>query len=133
MNARHLEIIQHSLGCDEFGQSKTRLRDENDGCFGYYRNRYVCDSGNSEIDELVALGLMKDHGAQSIAGGMHCYSVTKEGVSVMRKQSPAPPKISRSRKRYLEFLDADCGMTFGEFLKWRWSNRDKFAELGYSK
>jgi len=133
MKPRHLEILQHSLGCDEFGLSKTRMRDECDGHFGYYRNRYVCDAGNAEIDELVALGLMQDRGPQNLAGGMHYYSVTKKGVSEMRKASPAPPKISRGRARYLEFLHADCSMTFGDFLKWRTANKDRLAELGYEK
>lgn len=126
MNAKHLHILQHSLGCDSFGQYRTHGRphvDEGDGCFGYYRNRFVtdpeCDDGKLCV-ELVALGLMKDHGAQSIAGGMHCYTVTREGVAAMKQHSPKPPKVSRSRARYHQFLHADLGCTFAEYLKNQW-------------
>lgn len=130
MNPDHLEIIQHSLGCDQYGQSKA-YRDENDGTFGYYRNRYVCGP-MPDLQALVALGLMKDHGPQAIAASMHCYSVTREGVAAMKQHSPKPPVLTRNQKRYREFLDSDCGWTFGEFLKWRSANKDRLASLGYA-
>lgn len=126
MNPKQLHVLQHSLGCDEFGQYRTHGRphvDEGDGCFGYYQNRFVTDPASDDgklCGELVALGLMKDHGAQSIAGGMHCYSVTREGVAAMKQHSPKPPKVSRSRARYLQFLAADLDCTFGEYLKRKW-------------
>ena len=43
-------------------------------------------------------------------------SVTDAGIKAMREESPAPPKLSRSQIRYREFLDADCGMTFKEWM-----------------
>ena len=43
-------------------------------------------------------------------------SVTEAGIKAMREESPAPPKLSRSQIRYREFLDADCGMTFKEWM-----------------
>lgn len=120
MNPNHLHILQHSLGCDEFGRSKSRGADEGDGCMGYYRNRFVtdcaCDDGKACL-ELVALGYMHDHGPQAIAGGMHCFTVTKAGEQAMREASPQPPKVSRSRRRYLAFLAADGTMSFGQWLK----------------
>jgi hypothetical protein len=34
----------------------------------------------------------------------------------MKEHSPKPPKLSRSQIRYREFLNADCGMTFKEWI-----------------
>lgn len=123
MNPKLLHILQHSLGCDDYGRTSYRGGNEGDGCFEFSRNRFVTDPGNGDgllCVELVNLGLMKDHGAQSIAGGMHCYIVTREGVAAMKQHSPKPPKVSRSRSRYLQFLHADLGCTFAEYLKNQW-------------
>lgn len=131
MNPEHLHILQHSLGCDEHGQSQTKLRDEGDGCFGYYRNRYVSDP-TPDLIAMVSAGLLEDRGAYDVAGGMHYYRVTAAGVAAMKQHSPKPPVLTRGQKRYREFLSADSGWTFGEFLKWRHANKHRLAELGYT-
>lgn len=102
LTKKQLHIIQHSLGCDQYGMSDSRGRDEHDGCLGFYRNRYVCGP-RPEILELVTAGLMVDHGPQSIAGGMHCYSVTPAGVLAMDEQSPSPPRVSAAKRRWRAF------------------------------
>ncbi len=122
MNPEHLHILQHSLGCDEHGQTTHRLRDEDDGCFGYYRNRYVADP-NPDLEALCRAGWMEDRGAHEIADGMHYYRVTKAGLAEMLFHSPKPPALTAGQRRYREYLDADCGMSFIEYLKWRHANR----------
>lgn len=118
LTPHQLHIIQHSLGCDQFGMSKSRGRDEHDGCFGFYRNRYVCDPA-ADLFALVEAGLMVDHGAQKIAGGMHCYTVTRAGILAMDEQSPAPPKLTRGQERYRAWLRFDsCTLSFIEFCRW---------------
>jgi len=104
MTPEQLHILQHSLGLDQYSQGSM------------YRNRYVCDP-NPEICALVNLGWMGDNGSIEMFGGMHCYYVTDEGKAAMFAATPKPPKISRSRERYLRFLRADSGMNFGEWLK----------------
>lgn len=104
LTKEQLHILQHSLGVDEYGRGDM------------YRNRYVCDP-NAEMDALVALGMMMDRGGQPIAGGMHCYQVTDAGKIAMRRESPRPPKLTRSQLRYRAFLNADIGCTFFEYLK----------------
>lgn len=81
-----------------------------------YRNHYVCDP-EPDIDALIALGLMADRGAQPMYGGMHIYHVTDAGRKVVMDSRPVLPKLSRSQKRYRDFLNADLGCSFGEFLK----------------
>lgn len=39
------------------------------------------------------------------------------GKRHVTEHSPPPPKLTRSQKRYEAWLDADCGLTFGEFLR----------------
>jgi hypothetical protein len=112
-----LHILQHSLGCDQYGQ--TAHRANSDDHFGrYFRNRYV-SYPTPDLAALVDAGFMRDHGAYAICGGDHCYTVTEAGLTAMLAQSPKPPKLTRAQKRYREYLDADCGMTFGEWLKCR--------------
>ena len=117
MTPNHLHILQHSLGCDEYGRSERIYPDEGDGRMGFYRNRYVCDP-EPDLIELCRLGYMKDCGPMEIAANMHCYMVTREGREAMYRESPAPPKVSLSRQRYLDYLHADSGWSFGEWLKY---------------
>jgi len=110
MNPKHLHILQHSLGVDQYGRGNQ------------YRNHYAvgpgCD-GFEDCRELVDLGFMQDHGAQEMWGNMHGFTVTESGKQAMEKASPPPPKISPGRKRYLDFLHADSGMSFIDWLKVR--------------
>lgn len=128
MTTAQLHILQHSLGCDCFGRSEHRRRDEGDGCFGYYRNRFVTDPQSEDgkvCAELVRLEYMTDHGAQRLAGGMHCYTITEAGERAMRHESPAPLKLTRGQQRYRDYRKvADCFESFGAYLKYR-QHRDR--------
>jgi hypothetical protein len=119
MNPEQLHILQHSLGCNQYGHSEHRGPDEGDGCFGYYRNRFVSDM-TPDLMTLVQLGYMRDYGPLKICGGAHCFSVTVGGIAAMREHSPKPPKLTRSQRRYRywrKVADAFGDMTFGEWLK----------------
>ena len=111
MTPAQLHILQHSLGLDKYGQGRQ------------YRNHYVigpqCD-GYSDCRELAQLGFMQEYGPREIAGGMHTFTVTPEGMIAVAIESPASPKVSKSRRRYLDFLHADVGCSFGEWLKNGW-------------
>lgn len=122
LTPEQLHIIQHSLGCDDYGLSQHRRRDEHDGRFGFYRNHYVC-SPEADLIKLCELGLMRDGGARDLCGGMHSYHVTEAGILAMDEQSPEPPKLSRSAQRYRDFLAEDGGESFGEWLLRREHNR----------
>lgn len=106
LTARQLEILQHALGVDKFGQ-------------GAMCRNHFCAGGDDEAvcRELVALGLMETF-TQSWLPYYNCI-VTKTGKAAMLAQSPKPPKLSRSQKRYREFLKADTGESFMEWLKWQ--------------
>ena len=104
MNSRQLEILQHSLGLDHYGQGKM------------YRNHF-CAGGYDEVvcRELVALGYMQQHSTTEWLPYFNC-SVTEEGKEAVKRESPNPPKLTRSQKRYRAFLAADCGVTFREWI-----------------
>ena len=109
MKARKLEILQHSLGVDEYGRGNR------------YRNRFVTGEGSDDFDvcaSLAADGLMTDHGAIEVFGGSHCFSVSKDGQKWMALNSPPPPKLTKGQQRYRRFLDHDSGMKFSEWLKY---------------
>lgn len=104
-----LHILQHALGLPHNDRPPA------------YRNRYIvgpdCD-GFSDCTELVAAGLMTDHGLQKIASGMHCFSTTAEGERVARQAwNASKPKLTRSQQRYRAWLAADGNLSFGEWLR----------------
>lgn len=112
LTPKQLGILQHALGTDQYGRG-TR-----------YRNRYVVGPGCygfTVCQELVRLGPMEDSGPNSMCQGYHFFHVTAAGNNAILEQSPVPPKLTRSQKRYQRFLDADSGMRFGEWLKTKWA------------
>lgn len=103
-----LHILQHSLGCDEFGRGTM------------YRNHFVTGEGSDDYPicmEAVALGLMNRRDGFEMTGGMDLFTVTVEGKQWMAENSPAPPKLTRSQRRYQAFLNADTGLSFIEFAR----------------
>lgn len=105
-----LHILQHALGLDAFGQGT------------WYRNHFVsgpsCDN-YATLQELVADGLMVEHPPRDLSGGDSCFVVTEAGKKAVLERSQAPPRLSRSKKRYRRFLswtDA-TGLPFRDFLR----------------
>lgn len=112
MTADQLQIMQHSLGLDQHGQGTM------------YRNHFCAgEDDEPACRELVAMGYMRVwHPNQSPLPYYNC-TVTEEGKRAVREQSPKPPKLTRSQRRYRAFLEADCGHSFGEWLKWQKTRR----------
>lgn len=108
MTPAQLHILQHSLGLDQYGQGDA------------YRNHYVagpdCD-GYEECRALVDVGMMEERRASDLTGGMPCFIVTTEGIDYVRRKSERAPKLSRGQRRYREWLRADSGLSFGEWLR----------------
>ena len=121
LNKLQLQILQHSLGCDQYGR----------GCSS--RNHFVTDESGRDgrtCLELVSLGLMSNDGPRELCGGMSVFHVTAEGKDVMRSQSPEPPpepKLTRSQRRYLEFIRADSGLSFREWMGFKNVRRKKIS------
>lgn len=120
MTAEQLQILQHSLGVDQYGQGT------------HYRNHF-CAGGRDEdvCRSLVALGYMKEHRTTEWLPYYNC-SVTEEGKAAMLRESPKAPVLTRGQQRYREFLKADTGGSFIEWLKdraeWR-REQGEFAEF----
>lgn len=108
LNEEQIHVLQHSLGVDQYGRGRQ------------YRNHFATDIGTTDWPVcigLCALGLMEDQGKYEMCGGMHIFTVTERGKKEMAKQSPSPPKLTRSQRRYQAFLEADSGLCFSEWLK----------------
>ena len=104
-----VEILRHAIGADGYGR---RVVD---------RNHFVTDKESFDgqvCESLVRLQLMDDFGPQGdITGGMNLYRSTDAGFRAVSMNSPKPPKLTSSQRRYQQFLDADSGLTFFEWLK----------------
>ena len=85
---KSLHVLQHALGLDDYGQGEA------------YRNHYVCGPGHHGYDLCMA----------HVEAGRMVRSEPRE-------KSPEPTKLTRAQKRYREWLRADCGMEFVEWLK----------------
>lgn len=104
MTPEQLHVLQHALGVDKHGQGEM------------YRNHFCAGGTDVPICEsLVALGLMETF-TRSYLPYYNC-TVTNAGRTAMMAESPKPPKLTRSQRRYREFLHADTGRKFGEWLK----------------
>ena len=103
-----LHILQHSLGLDQYGQGRP------------YRNHFCTGPGSddySTCQELVRHGLMTCTKGNAISGGDSVFRVNEAGREHVALYSPAQPKLTRSQRNYQDFLGADCGLTFSEWLK----------------
>ncbi len=110
MTSKQLHILQHALGVDQYGRGRQ------------YRNHFVTGPGSKDFalcESLAALGFMADGGRRGpLAGGDRCFHVTESGRTAMLAASPQPPKLTRSQRRYRDWLDSPSGMPFIEWLKW---------------
>jgi hypothetical protein len=108
MNPKHLEILQHALGADQYGQMPK---------YGADRNYYGTDPYDLDCIELVQMGYMVELPARSWLPDT-MFAVTESGKEAMKLASSKPPKVTRSQKRYQDFLDASdaWNCTFREYL-----------------
>jgi hypothetical protein len=122
MNPKHLEILQHALGADQYGILPK---------YHESRNYYGTDANDVDCLELVALGYMVILPARSWLPDT-MFAVTETGRKAMQEASPTPPKVSAGAKRFEEYRnysDAfDC--TFREWLDIRRTDWYKEMKAG---
>jgi hypothetical protein len=102
LTKEQLGVLQHALGVDQYGQGEM------------YRNHYVGE--DRECYALVEMGYMVERRASELTGGDPLFHVTESGRQAVRETSPKPPKLTRSQLRYREYLGADSGLSFREWL-----------------
>ncbi len=113
-----LNILQHALGRDAHGRQPHPRRDGSD-----YRNHFTTGEGGASFalcEQAVVDGLMVRHAPSALSGGDYVYTVTDAGRRYVEAHSPAPPRLTRSQRRYRAWLSsaaADCGVSFGEWLR----------------
>jgi hypothetical protein len=97
-----IRLMQHSLGINADRREP-------------FRNHFVAGAGHADLpdlEQLELLGLMSRRKLSDAWGGGYCYHVTEPGKAIAIRELPDEPK----RTRYDEFLDAECGENFGEFI-----------------
>lgn len=109
-----LNILQHTMGLDEFGRGNK------------YRNHFVSCKGHHdqpEIDIMVSEGLMeKVLGIHpELLGGKdsHCFRVTRKGERYIEENSPKPPRLTKAQQRGARWREfGDMFDSFRDFLRW---------------
>jgi hypothetical protein len=100
-----LETLQHTLGVDQYGRGPK------------WRNYFVGEDADCEA--LVGLGYMeKRPGHALLTAGDPVYVVTRTGKTAMVEESPSPPRLTRSQRRYEHYRSLDSTLSFGDYLKW---------------
>ncbi|WP_443096796.1 hypothetical protein ACTT2I_05155 [Stenotrophomonas sp. PUT21] len=106
-----LQILRHALGIGDAGWERS------------HRNHFVTGEGGDDhlhCMALVARGFMVQRAGNAITGGDDLFKVTDAGRAAVQKHTPPPRKLTRSQRRYQQFLRYDGGVTFGEYLRgWR--------------
>ncbi|RWC28127.1 MAG: hypothetical protein EOS70_27845 [Mesorhizobium sp.] len=118
MKPAHLHILQHSLGLDQYGRGTST------------RDHFVTGEGSEDhaaCVELVELGFMIRRAAVEMFGGDDFFRVTPAGKKAAIENSEAPPKVSRSKQRYADYLYEDSCRPFGDWLKWKERQRRGLA------
>lgn len=108
MDGKHLHILQHSLGLDQYGRGT------------FYRNHFVTGEGSKDHADcmaLVGVGFMTVRSGNVLSAGDDVFRVTDAGKAAVAEHSSAPPKLTRSQQNYLDFLSYDGSLTFIEYLK----------------
>lgn len=119
MTPRQLEIMQHCWGADVYGR-RQRFSSCNYFCAG------VKDEGDCRA--LIAMGYMQGHRRTDSFPYLNC-SCTDVGVLAMNRESPAPPRLTRSQQRYRRFLDADSEMSFRDWIRYEADSRFRVEGL----
>ncbi|WP_245457998.1 hypothetical protein [Mesorhizobium sp. M6A.T.Cr.TU.016.01.1.1] len=65
--------------------------------------------------------------AVEMFGGADFFRVTPAGKKAAIENSPPPPKLSRSKQRYADYLESDYDVPFGDWLKWKERQRRGLA------
>jgi hypothetical protein len=101
-----LQILQHSLGVNEFGEGTQ------------YRNHFCAGGKDLEIcREMVVHGYMAEHVGIAISAHEPWFNVTPAGKAAVRQFSQKRPKLSRAKRRYKQYLKCDgIFASFGDFL-----------------
>ena len=102
-----LAVLFHSLGLDHNGRGQS------------YRSYFCAGPGHSDYETctaLVAQGHMVRRAGSAISGGDDVFYVTELGKQHAADHAAPPPKLTRSQRRYADYLAADSGVSFREWL-----------------
>lgn len=94
-----IELMQHALGINQQNRKP-------------YRNYFLSSGKNEEWESLIKNGLAASNPAPKEFCGDIYYQVTDIGINIAISKLPAQKKLSR----YGEFLNADSGLSFAEWL-----------------
>jgi hypothetical protein len=109
LTPEELHVLQHALGLDKHGRGQA------------YRRHFCPDQTGPDTDLCVALVAKRFMVERPVkwVGNLRTFIVTEDGEAACRGQSPPPPKLTRSQRRYREWLHSGWsdGMKFGAWLK----------------
>lgn len=120
---KQLSLLNHTLGLSEWNRTPNR-------------NYFMTGENSGDFAGLIALvdaGMMTKRVNAEWLGGGFFFAATDLGQEYALSRLPAP-KEPKKKSRYEEFLDADCGFSFGEWLvidlpkrEFQWNGRSEWT------
>jgi len=92
---------------------------------GEKRNWFACSAEGRDYEELsilVSRGFASVRNAPQWSGDDVVFSLTASGLMHAKDKLPEPEpvkKLTRSQQNYKNYLDADCGLTFADYMGWK--------------
>ena len=105
-----LEVLRHALGFDSDGSPRPEAGRRSSFCAG------VGTTDHRACERLSAAGLMTP-GRSINEGSDRYFHATEAGRAAVEARRPPAPQLTRAQKRYRAWLAADCGLSFGEWLR----------------
>lgn len=120
LTEKEFEIVAHALGIRLDLAKRSHKKKDKYLPEEFYRNYFCAGAGHSDIptlESLVGKGFM--HKWNQFDN--QYYGVTELGISEFRDTffleiTKNFKPLTRSKKRYRDYLDTDNGLTFAEFL-----------------
>jgi len=125
LNSTQIDLISHSLGINYYHAVSSKNKRDKVLPKEFYRNYFNYDTLDNNIIELESAGYIEYFNQYN----NNYFGVTDKGIEAFKEifQKEVTDKyvpLSKSKERYLDFLDADCGSTYEEYIGVRVPKRE---------
>ena len=113
--------ISHTLGIDIYHCRNSKHKKDKFLPEEFYRNYYNYGQVKDEIIEPEWITELSDYLDKWTQSGLLYFQVNEKGIELFRKQfkeeiTNTYIPLSRSKQKYQDYLKADLGISFAEFL-----------------
>ena len=118
---KQFDKIGHTLGVNTYHSRNSKSKKDKILPDKFYRNYYNYGQVKDENKEPEWVTELSDYIDKWTQSGLLYFQVSEKGIELFRKQfkeeiTDTYIPLSKSKQRYQDFLDADLGISFSEFI-----------------